>query len=290
MKQRKINGVVTYTYRNRRRVYCHKDVGRRPIPSCAIALMAIICVILVSIGISVMAASAPETVKPVLIDISISTEGESVAVQRTILYEDMAETVVIEDPVVEAAPSDMDILMSNLGEWIVSLTDCQLVQHALPDLYYGDAIDYSSFQPWMDYRSITNTASQGYAVCNSVNAYTDSNGFRRYRTGDNEFSIDGEDDYIVALGTYYKEKGVIGNRYLIVTSEGMFTVRTGDEKADEHTDQYNMFTLHDGQAGVVEWIVDVYNIDDTVAATGNAARCENFTAIHGEILYIYEIQ
>lgn len=182
-----------------------------------------------------------------------------------------------------------EILEDRIGDATIDIAGIQLISYSLPSKYYSN-LDYSSFQPWMSYTTITNKSSQGYALCNSANAYTDANGFRRYKVSDDEFSINGQDDYIVALGTYYKEKGVIGNRYLVVTTEGMFTVRTGDEKDDRDTDQYNMFTTHDGKAGLIEWIVDSSKLDSQVKLTGNAVSCEDFEELHGEILYIYEIQ
>ena len=47
-----------------------------------------------------------------------------------------------------------------------------------------------------------------------------------------QFTIDGQDDYMIALGTFYKEKGTAGNRYLIETTTGAYTAITGSEKAD----------------------------------------------------------
>ena len=186
--------------------------------------------------------------------------------------------------------SDIDVLNDSIGNDLIELSSSRLIKYHLPDMFYGDNLDYSSFQPFMDYRSITNTKSKGYAVCNSESAYTDEKGFRRYKLSTDELSVNG-DDYIVALGTFYKPEGVIGNRYLIVTTAGAFTVRTGDEKADNHTDQFNMFTIHgDNKAGIIEFIVDSNVLDEKVVSSGTATKCEDFKELQGEILYIYEIQ
>lgn len=158
----------------------------------------------------------------------------------------------------------------------------------MPNKYYS-GIDWS-FEPYMDYQCITNKSSPAYSVSHSDNAYTDENGLRRYITGDDQFKIDGQDDYIVALGTYYKPKGECGSRYLIVTTTGMFTIITGDEKADKDTDDRNMFSLHaDGTcAGIIEWIVDTSCLETTMkkAGTITAGPVE---PLQGTITHIYRI-
>ena len=47
-------------------------------------------------------------------------------------------------------------------------------------------------------------------------AWTDEYGLRRYKVSEDQFTINGKDDYVIALGTYYKEKGTAGSRYIIV--------------------------------------------------------------------------
>lgn len=159
----------------------------------------------------------------------------------------------------------------------------------MPNIYYP-GIDYS-FEPYMDYKCITNKSSPAYAVSHSENAYTDEYGLRRYVTSDDKFKINGQDDYIIALGTYYKPKGECGSRYLIVTTTGMFTIITGDEKADRDTDDRNMFSVHkDGScACIVEWIVDTSCLETTMrrAGTITAGPVE---ALKGEITHIYRIE
>lgn len=174
----------------------------------------------------------------------------------------------------------------------ISIGKYKLEKMDLPDKYYGSNADYSSFQPYMSYKAITNESSPSYKITkSSTNSYTDSNGFRRYKTNsDSQFTIDGEDDYIVALGTFYKEKGTAGERFLVTTENGMFTVITGDEKADCHTDPMNMFTIHGNGKyfGLIEWIVDVNKIDSNIVSNGTMTA-GSMEELHGEITGIYKI-
>lgn len=183
---------------------------------------------------------------------------------------------------------------TNVGNDIVSIEygeEFELIKQDLPSDYYGN-IDFSSFQPIESYDEITNKRSPAYKISHSDNAYTDENGFRRYKVEENDFSINGEDDYIVALGTFYKTKGNAGERFLIITSTGSFTVIAGDEKSDNHTDPMNMFTRHGkngSKAGIIEYIVDTKKLDNDIASNGTATAgpVEEMT---GEIQYIYKIE
>ena len=143
----------------------------------------------------------------------------------------------------------------------------------------------------MCYRKITDKTSPSYAITHSEDAYTDIYGFRRYKVQEGQFSVDGLDDYMVALGTYYKEPDTVGSRFLIVTSTGMFTVITGAEKADEDTDPMNMYSTHcNGErAGMIEWIVDERSLHSDIKGWGTVTKGP-VEAIQGEIIAIYEIK
>lgn len=179
---------------------------------------------------------------------------------------------------------------SQIGNVTINIGDNTLIRHDLPSKYYPN-LDFSSFQPYMCYTKITNTSAPAYHIVNSDLCYTDEFGIRRYKTNDSQFTVNGEDDYVIALGTFYKEKGLVGNRYLIVTSTGMYTAITGDEKSDAHTDSRHMFTMHDGntKAGIIEWIVDQPNLNQTIKMAGTVT-VGGPEVLRGEILYIYEIQ
>lgn len=180
-------------------------------------------------------------------------------------------------------------LQDFIGDNVINFDGAKLTRYDLPSKYYGN-IDFSSFQPFMCYTAITNKSAPAYHVVNSEQCYTDEYGLRRYSTTSDQFTINGQDDYLIALGTYYKEKGVVGNRYLIVTENGMYTARTGDEKSDNHTDDMHMFTVHsDGKcAGIIEWIVDYDNLNSTIATSGTVTR-GGPEVLKGEILHIYSI-
>lgn len=164
-----------------------------------------------------------------------------------------------------------------------------LVECALPSDYYNN-INFSWFQPFMAYQKITDKTSPSYEICYSENAYTDENGFRRYKTNEHQFTVDGNDDYVVALGTYYKEKGTVGSRFLIETTTGSYTVITGGEKADEDTDELNMFSTHcDGDyAGMIEWIVDENTLHSDIKYAGTVTYGP-VESMHGDIIAIYRI-
>jgi hypothetical protein len=207
-------------------------------------------------------------------------------------YEETWESAMDELEVDEvASPNEVSakaIIESCLGNDTIEVEGSVLERYDLPSLYYP-SLDYSSFQPYMDYRTITSTGSASYSISHSVNAYTDEVGLRRYEISEGQINIDGKDDYIIALGTFYKERGTAGSRYLIVTSTGMYTAIAGDEKSDVNTDIMNMCSSHgNGKAGLIEWIVDANRLDKNITLHGTitAGPVEELT---GEILYIYKI-
>ena len=198
------------------------------------------------------------------------------------------DNIIVEIKDVPYTTSPLITLEEQLGNNTININNNTLVRHDLPDKYYP-GIDFSSFQPYMSYTRITNKQSDAYHIVNSENCYTDELGFRRYKTNDNQFTIDGQDDYVIALGTFYKQKGVVGNRYLIVTTNGMYTAITGDEKADIHTDRMNMFTNHNGKAGIIEWIIDNSKLNAKTRRAGTAT-VGGPDVVQGEIIHIYEIK
>jgi hypothetical protein len=204
-----------------------------------------------------------------------------------------AEAVIEEEevPIEETPePTQAELLAECLGNSTIEMSGSTLTKLSLPSEYYP-GIDFSTVQPYENYTCITNKSSAAYKITRSDNAYTDENGLRRYKTNDGQFTVNGQDDYVIALGTYYKAKGVCGTRYLIVTSTGMYTAITGDEKSDLHTDTYHMFSYHGSNnqyAGMIEWIVDSSKLPKAVRSSGSMynAPIEN---ISGEILMIYAI-
>lgn len=204
----------------------------------------------------------------------------------------LSSTELIDEPVDDPPPVEIDtatVLTTSLGNPSIEVDGTILTRYDLPDKYYP-GIDFSSFQPYMGYKCITNKSSPAYKVTRSEYAYNDEYGMRRYQTTDDQFTIDGQDDYVIALGTFYKEKGTAGSRYLIVTTTGMYTAIAGDEKSDSHTDSRHMFSLHqDGScAGIIEWIVDQENLERTMKRAGTITAGP-IVPLQGEILHIYGI-
>lgn len=214
------------------------------------------------------------------------------ATTPTIADEGVNNDVVVTKEDIINAPviTDEEWIERNIGSDIIELEDCRLIKYGLPSDYYP-GIDQSSFQPFMHFGKITDRSSQAYTISRSVCAYTDNTGLRRYVTPDNKFKIDNNDDYIVALGTYYKPKGVCGTRYLVVTTTGMFTIITGDEKDDKDTDNMHMFSSHCNgrKAGLIEWIVDEPLLNSNIRKCGTVSAGP-VEAIQGDIICIYGIE
>ncbi len=192
--------------------------------------------------------------------------------------------------IVKVSLNELDIVTHLKGRDVISIKKNEFVKQKLPDEFYNN-IDFSSFQPFMDYKKVIDKRSPAYRITRSKRAYNDQYGFRRYRTNKNQFTVNGEDDYVVALGTFYKEKGTCGSRYLVITTTGMFTIITGDEKADDDTDEMNMFSTHgDGDlASIIEWIVDQDHLQSDIKFHGTVTAGP-VKAIQGKIKYLYKIE
>lgn len=260
-----------------------------------------LAIVTIMIGVTMMTVTADDaisvtkdslTIKSVK-EIPVVNEAHSSSVttmEFTTPKMKESQSPIVQLPYVEDDIDPMTLLSTNLGNESISIgSNTTLNRYELPNIYYP-GIDFSSFQPYMDYRCITNTSSPAYAVSHSQMAYTDEYGMRRYRTTEDQFTINGNDDYVIALGTYYKEKGTAGSRYLIVTTTGMYTAITGDEKADSHTDSRHMFSLHrDGTGGIIEWIVDQRNLETKMRRSGTITAGP-IEPLQGEILHIYGIE
>lgn len=185
---------------------------------------------------------------------------------------------------------DTGLLDEFIGDDRIDIENFTLVRYELPQKYYPK-MNHSYFQPFMSWKCITKKNSGSYQIVNSSKAYIDENGFRRYATDDNQFTIEGEDDFIIALGNFYKKRGEVGGRYLVVTSTGMYTAITGGEKSNWHTDNRNMFSIHGSHnqyAGVIEWIVDPRALPEEIKQSGTVTTGP-IEELQGTLLYIYRI-
>lgn len=236
-----------------------------------------------------MIDSVMQDIKTETVEVSIDEEFDSfsdtsttnsVMSHREVNYE--VNVLYRDTNITNNIPNDNTSVMN-----LVSYNNNNFIKMDLPSKYYPD-IDYSSFQPGEPYQKITNKQSPAYSISYSENAYTDENGLRRYIVDDNQFKIDGQDDYIVGMGTFYKTKGTAGERFLITTSTSSFTIIMGDEKADVHTDKMNMFTLHNGKAGIIEFIYDEETLHKDILAAGTFFNGPD-PVLSGKITGIYKI-
>jgi len=232
----------------------------------------------------------PEEIKP---EVSISGErvplvGFSLVLSAALSTQDEWEEYQ------EESLAEYDVT-EYLGDPIITTPLGYLEKKSLPSDYYP-GVNFSYFKSYEHYRGIGKYTESG-RVTHSDNAYTDEVGLRRYKV-ENEFGANyrltdyGEiicdDDYIVAMGNYYKEKGRANQRFLIVTDDGSFTVRVGDEKDDSATDPYNMFTWHNHYAGPLEFIVDQRILDRNIQRHGTVSRGP-VGVLSNDIEYIYRI-
>ena len=136
----------------------------------------------------------------------------------------------------------------------------------------------TSFKSYMDYRYITNKASDQYKL--QLSAWTDNMGLRRV-----------DNYYLVAMGTYYSDN--IGDKFRITLENGnTFDVMIGDVKADIHTEKNNMYSTvynSDGSfksANVIEFSVDKKTISKKVKLWGDVSAYDEFA---GNIVKIERI-
>jgi hypothetical protein len=127
-----------------------------------------------------------------------------------------------------------------------------------------------SFKTYMDYKTITTTTSKQWSL--QQLATTDSKGFRRLNN-----------DYIVAVGTFYSEE--VGKQLKVTLDSGRsFTAIVGDIKQNRHTDSNNQYIPTNGN--IIEFIVDAEVLDPLALKLGNVS-CLNF---EGNIISIEEVK
>lgn len=137
------------------------------------------------------------------------------------------------------------------------------INHPLPTKISG------SFKSYMDYRAITNTASDQYALQRLAN--TDASGFRE---------LGGR--YLVAMGTYYAK--YVGQIFRItLASEKVFWVTIGDVKQGLHTNATGQYVVANGN--IVEFIVDTKLINAESRLHGDIS----YAGFEGAIVKIEEV-
>lgn len=121
----------------------------------------------------------------------------------------------------------------------------------------------TSFKTYMDYRTVTNTASKQYHYIKNW-GWSDGEGFMR-ADGERDLGIT-DDYYLIALGSYYGT--TIGTKYKITTSTGnVFYGVLADCKSDAHTNSTRQYASN---RDVVEFIVDTRKLNKLVKRMGSA--------------------
>ena len=121
----------------------------------------------------------------------------------------------------------------------------------------ADGLD-TSFKSYMDYNCITDEDSTQYKL--QQNAWTDSNGLRRYG---------GFGDYMIAVGLPY---GSVGDRVLVTldSGESIYCI-IGDSKGDRYYHSCNK------GACVVEFIVSTQELNEKAKTMGDCSYIENLS-------------
>lgn len=121
----------------------------------------------------------------------------------------------------------------------------------------------TSFKTYMDWRTITNRASNQYKLINTY-GWHDEQGFMRVRS-ERDLGIT-DDYYMIALGSYYGTE--IGTKYRITTTEGrVFYGILSDCKDDRHTNSTHQYARN---KDVVEFLVDTRYLNSAVMRMGSA--------------------
>lgn len=136
---------------------------------------------------------------------------------------------------------------------MISLLLASAMTFSVPD------ID-SDFKSYMDYRCITNTASDQYKLQKECET--------------NEYGIREHDGYyVIALGTYYST--TIGDKFKITLDTGEeLLCEVGDIKADSDTDKTNRYVPINGN--IVEFIVDTKELPKKVKQMGTISAIDIF--------------
>ena len=137
----------------------------------------------------------------------------------------------------------------------------------------------TSFKTYMDWRCVTNKASDQYKVIQRW-GWRDENGFMR-ASGERDLGIEG-DYYLIALGSYYGT--TMGTKYRITTDTGnIFYGILADAKADKHTNSTNQYA---GNKDIVEFLVDTRYLRKDVKRMGSA---NVYKPLNGKIAKIERI-
>ena len=176
------------------------------------------------------------------------------------------------------------------GERRVRMLGSTLIPQCLPDAYYGE-IDISSDWPFESMHQHWTAGSDSAIFMSQPDVYVDDLGFVRKPAPEDQFHLygDNNDDYVVALGSFYKTKHTCGERWLVITTTGTFTITTGDEQADDDTEPHNMFIWgENGKAHFLEFMSDPKRLPSDVRISGSVTSAP-IDAFKGEIISMLRI-
>ncbi len=141
----------------------------------------------------------------------------------------------------------------------------RLIEFSVPD------ID-TSFKTYTDYRCITDKTSKQYEIRNQC--YTDDDGMRR---------LISNNDYIIALGTYYTNQA--GERFKVTLSTGVeFYATVGDIKKNKDTDESNRYVQENGN--LIEFHIDEEVIPKMITKLGDVSYLEQFK---GQVIKVEKV-
>lgn len=124
-----------------------------------------------------------------------------------------------------------------------------IIFYALVFLF--SAKNNTSMKTYMDYKTITNTASTQYQI--QQDCYTDGDGLRRYK----------DDEYVVAVGSKIAD---VGDYITVELSTGeVLDCIVGDSKGDR------WYHLCGKGHNIVEFIVDVDTLDPDAKRAGDVS-------------------
>lgn len=171
---------------------------------------------------------------------------------------------IISEEAVEAKMQDNNKTLSKTDKWEVN--------EELPLPSMPSNMKYCTDYRWYGIEGTPHNKMQNLS-------YTDEIGCRRYNN-----------DYCVALGSFYSER--IGDRFEITLENGnVFTIITGDMKADCDTDITNMYTPcvnyeNEYCANIIEFIIDEEIISDEVCNYGSLDYHEEFKGDIVKMVYL----
>ena len=154
-------------------------------------------------------------------------------------------------------PIEKDIINS-LGDKNIRLNNKSIVRYDIPAKYYDD-INFSLFK-MLSYYNLPSAGKGdiGLNVIRGEKLYTDDYGFIRYIPGNGQFAINNQPDYVIS-NDIFSQKEINGNRYLIVTNSGMYTIITDDERDEVYSDQRGSYTPRFSGLTGNDTIEKVYN-------------------------------